>query len=179
MVDVVWYGRGGQGAFTAARLLGLSVSIYGGASALAFPSFGPERRGAPVFGYTKIDTVPIKDRSEPLKADYCIVLDDTLLSDQSLPLKDGGTLIVNTSRSERIKYSGFHIVTLDASGIALSVFGKPVVNTAMLGAFVASTNILQYNAAVSGIQTEIKKDTDKNILVFAMSYAAVLSGSML
>ena len=46
MTEIRWHGRGGLGAFTAARLLGNAASIYEGKYALAFPSFGPERRGA-------------------------------------------------------------------------------------------------------------------------------------
>ncbi|MDO4556731.1 MAG: 2-oxoacid:acceptor oxidoreductase family protein, partial [Lachnospiraceae bacterium] len=55
MTEIRWHGRGGQGAFTAARLLGNAVSIYEEKYALAFPSFGPERRGAPVLAFTRID----------------------------------------------------------------------------------------------------------------------------
>ena len=43
MIEVLWHGRGGQGAFTAARLLGAASSFADGSYALAFPSFGPER----------------------------------------------------------------------------------------------------------------------------------------
>ena len=49
MTEILWHGRGGQGAFTAARLLGAAFTLRDDHSyALAFPSFGPERRGAPV-----------------------------------------------------------------------------------------------------------------------------------
>ncbi len=54
MKEVRWHGRGGQGSFTIARLLGSAAVIHEGKHALAFPSFGPERRGAPVLGFTRI-----------------------------------------------------------------------------------------------------------------------------
>lgn len=47
MIEVRWHGRGGQGAFTAARLLGQAVAIHEHKYVQAFPSFGPERRGLP------------------------------------------------------------------------------------------------------------------------------------
>lgn len=57
MYEFLWHGRGGQGAFTAARLLGAAYSLKkDGNYALAFPSFGPERRGAPIRAFTKLDT---------------------------------------------------------------------------------------------------------------------------
>ena len=63
MIEVLWHGRGGQGAFTAARLLGAAASMADGRHALAFPSFGPERRGAPMRAFTKMADAPIGDRT--------------------------------------------------------------------------------------------------------------------
>ncbi|MDR1580636.1 MAG: 2-oxoacid:acceptor oxidoreductase family protein [Synergistaceae bacterium] len=73
MIQILWHGRGGQGAFTAARLLGTAWVLRGG-YALVFPSFGPERRGAPVRAYTKLDTKPVVDRSEIKRPDFIIDL---------------------------------------------------------------------------------------------------------
>ena len=84
MTEILWLGRGGQGAFTAAKLLGAAYTADGGRYALAFPSFGPERRGAPVRAFTKLDTKPVLDRSQTEKADYIVVLDDTLYSLSSI-----------------------------------------------------------------------------------------------
>ena len=62
MKEILWLGRGGQGAFTAARLLGAAYTIADDDKyALAFPSFGPERRGAPVRAFTKLDSEPVAD----------------------------------------------------------------------------------------------------------------------
>ena len=59
MIEILWHGRGGQGAFTAARLLGAAASLEEGLYGLAFPSFGPERRGAPMRAFTKVADRPI------------------------------------------------------------------------------------------------------------------------
>ena len=55
MTEILWHGRGGQGAFTAAKVLGAAYSLNGNYG-LAFPSFGPERRGAPILAFTKLDS---------------------------------------------------------------------------------------------------------------------------
>nr|WP_316613445.1 2-oxoacid:acceptor oxidoreductase family protein [uncultured Ruminococcus sp.] len=57
MTEILWHGRGGQGAFTAARLLGDAYSLKDNAYALAFPSFGPERRGAPTRPYARLQSL--------------------------------------------------------------------------------------------------------------------------
>jgi len=54
MIEVRWHGRGGQGAVTSVELLAVSA-IAAGKYAQGFPSFGPERRGAPVAAFTRID----------------------------------------------------------------------------------------------------------------------------
>ena len=69
MKQIRWHGRGGNGAFTAARLLGAAASIYEGQPAQAFPSFGPERRGAPVLGFTRISDKTITDHSQVYECD--------------------------------------------------------------------------------------------------------------
>jgi pyruvate ferredoxin oxidoreductase gamma subunit len=86
MIQILWKGRGGQGAFTAARLLGAAWVKKGG-YALVFPSFGPERRGAPVKAFTKLDERAIVDRSEIKNADHIIDIsnpgeEDTKLAEQ-------------------------------------------------------------------------------------------------
>ena len=63
MVEILWHGRGGQGAFTAAKLLGAAYCTQDGHYALAFPSFGPERRGAPMRAFTKLSRERIGNRS--------------------------------------------------------------------------------------------------------------------
>ena len=79
MKEILWLGRGGQGAFTAAKLFGAAyIQGHERQYALAFPSFGPERRGAPVRAFTKLDESPVLDRSQTEQADFIVVLDDTL-----------------------------------------------------------------------------------------------------
>ncbi len=50
MIEIVFYGRGGQGAVTAAQILA-TAAFREGKYSQAFPSFGPERRGAPGTAY--------------------------------------------------------------------------------------------------------------------------------
>jgi pyruvate ferredoxin oxidoreductase gamma subunit len=97
MIQVIWKGRGGQGAFTAARLLGAAWVNKGG-YALAFPSFGPERRGAPVSAFTKLDDKPVADRGEIENPDYTLDLteppEDISALAESLKLPSANTLLL-------------------------------------------------------------------------------------
>jgi pyruvate ferredoxin oxidoreductase gamma subunit len=55
LIEIRWHGRGGQGAVTSAELLA-KAAIDEGKFAQAFPAFGPERRGAPVVAFDRIDS---------------------------------------------------------------------------------------------------------------------------
>ncbi|MCR4794067.1 MAG: 2-oxoacid:acceptor oxidoreductase family protein [Ruminococcus sp.] len=159
MKEIIWLGRGGQGAFTAAKLLGAAYTIdddekYG----LAFPSFGPERRGAPVRAFTKLDTKPVADRSQTEKADYIVILDDTLYSPQLLELLKGeGKVIVNSKND----ISG--VLTFDGEKIA-SEFRLPTVNTVMFGLLVGLSEVVTADNAIEAIKGYMpQKIQERNI----------------
>jgi pyruvate ferredoxin oxidoreductase gamma subunit len=78
MIEIRFHGRGGQGAVTSAELLALAA-IGEGKYAQAFPSFGPERRGAPVVAFCRISDEPIRIRANIYEPDIVVVLDSSLL----------------------------------------------------------------------------------------------------
>jgi pyruvate ferredoxin oxidoreductase gamma subunit len=157
--EIIWLGRGGQGAFTAAKLLGAAyTSDSDDKYALAFPSFGPERRGAPVRAFTKLDTKPVVDRSQTEKADFIVILDDTLYSPnlRSL-LKDDGRIIINS------KGTIDGALTFDAEKISAE-HRLPTVNTVMYGLLVGLSDIVSTDNAVASIKGYMpQKIQERNI----------------
>ena len=153
MIEVLWLGRGGQGAFTAAKLLGAAYTSKGEAYyALAFPSFGPERRGAPVRAFTKLSQKPVVDRSQTEKADYIIILDETLYSeDLKEHLKPDGKMIINTKQSQDEK-----VVAIDGNQLA-SKLHLPTTNTVMLGAIAAISGIVSKQDVLRAIEDYMPK----------------------
>lgn len=138
MKEIRWHGRGGQGAFTACKILG-GAAVLSHKYALAFPSFGPERRGAPIQAFTKIDDTPVIDRSAVTECDYIIFLDETLYKDTvKQDLKPGGKILLNTKRPQA--YAGdAQVIALDADSFSVKILKRPVSNTAML-ALLAKTD---------------------------------------
>jgi pyruvate ferredoxin oxidoreductase gamma subunit len=100
MLEIRWHGRGGQGAVTSVELLAISA-IEQGKYAQGFPSFGPERRGAPVMAFNRVDDKQIKIRSGIYHPDVVVVLDESLVAlvDVAEGLKPEGILLVNTTKS--------------------------------------------------------------------------------
>lgn len=176
MIEVRWHGRGGQGAVTAAEILA-NAAINEGKYAQAFPSFGPERRGAPVVAFNRFDEKPIWIRSDVYKPDIVVVLDPTLLKSVNVieGLKPDGFVILNTSKKPseiKEKYGfKFKTVVLNATKIALDIIGVPVVNTAMLGAFLKTTNILKLNSVLEAVKERFTgKIGEKNVEAVIRAY---------
>lgn len=164
--QIRWHGRGGAGVVTAARLLGLAAEKHENLHSQSFAAFGPERRGAPVQAFTKLSTEKIRERSQVYNPDYVVVMESSLLSTVNVlqGLKDGGTIIINTSTPDSLKISdNYRLVTVDATGAALQYLGIPIVNTAMLGAFCAVTGLIKINSVVNAIKTEFGQNGEQNI----------------
>ncbi|NVM31524.1 MAG: 2-oxoacid:acceptor oxidoreductase family protein [Candidatus Helarchaeota archaeon] len=160
--EIRWHGRGGQGAITAAQILAEAAYYHHDMYITASPSFGAERRGAPITASTRISDEKIRLRSQITKPDIVIVLDETLLKDVDVTagLKDGGVLIINSSkRPEELNIKGnYKIVTADATKVALDLdlraAGLLVMNTPILGAVVKATDL---GISLEDIQATIKR----------------------
>lgn len=176
MKEIRWHGRGGQGGFTASRLLGIAAGMFEEKHALAFPSFGPERRGAPVLAYTKIDNKKIHDRSEVEMCDYVVIMDETLVNEQmARGIKKDATILVNSKPRTTFKaLKDFNVQTIDATSIALEILGRPITNTAMYGALVAASDLVSLEAATNSIKHEMKPAlVDKNVKIVEEAYKTI------
>jgi pyruvate ferredoxin oxidoreductase gamma subunit len=148
MLEIRFHGRGGQGAVTSVELLALAA-INEGKFAQGFPSFGPERRGAPVLAFCRVDDQRLRLRCKIVKPDVVVVLDASLLHIQmpAADLKPGGIIVLNTYKTPdevRREYGYTHTLALvDADKIAKEVLGVPIVNTTMLGALIKASGVVQ------------------------------------
>ena len=159
--EIRWHGRGGQGAITAAKIVAQAAYLKGYRGVTAAPSFGAERRGAPVSASTRISPEPVMVISQVEKPDTVVVLDHTLLKYQEVTsgLGKKGWLVVNSwQHPKELNITGdFNIATADATRVCrelgLIIAGLPVVNTAILGALVHVTKVVD----MAGIETVIRE----------------------
>lgn len=179
MVELRFHGRGGQGAVTSAELLALTA-IAQGKYAQAFPSFGPERRGAPVVAFARIDSRPIKNRHAVRKPNNVIVLDPSILRivDTSNGLAEGGFQIVNTSRTPAALREEFglkgRLVTVNANHIAAEEIGRVITNTTMLGALVKATGLVDIDKLTEQLKERFGRIAEGNIRAFKRAYEECL-----
>ena len=182
LVEIVFHGRGGQGAVTAANLLVAAALKDGNKGVQAFPFFGAERRGAPVKAFARISEEEIHLRSEIYNPDVVIVLDESIMDivDVIHGLKENGRILINTTKKpEDFSFSKkYGTAVVDATGIALKhellVGGIPVVNTPILGAIPKVLEKVTLKSIQSTIKGKWKGElADRNVKATEDAYKQV------
>jgi 2-oxoacid:acceptor oxidoreductase gamma subunit (pyruvate/2-ketoisovalerate family) len=155
MREIRWHGRGGQGAVVAARVLTAAFDKEG-KSAMAFPKYGAERRGAPVIAFSGFDDRPIREKTELYEPDCLVVLDPTLVrSVKNLfdGIKPGAVMVINSpeAMSEWYNPNLGLIGSVDATRIGLEEIGRPITNTCMLGVIARTTGWIKLDSILASL----------------------------
>jgi pyruvate ferredoxin oxidoreductase gamma subunit len=146
IIEIILHGRGGMGVVTCAEIIAEAAYLSGKfVDVHAYPSFGAERRGAPVQAYAKLSrTDTIWDRAQIENPNILIIFDESVLNQEiASSLRQGGIFIINSDKDpkyfvERYQFnSELKIVVADISKLAieknLTIDGNPVINTPILG----------------------------------------------
>ena len=158
-VEIRWHGRGGQGVVTANEILA-AAALSEGKYIKAFPEFGPERMGAPIRAFARISDKAINVHSQVYYPDYVVVLDNTLITNPSIKegLKENGKIIANfPDGKEKLKAmigNGYDVHTVNATKISTEEIGRPMANTAMVGALVRVSNIVDIKSVTSELEAK-------------------------
>lgn len=156
MHEVRIHGRGGQGAVLACSILAHAL-IDDGKHAVAIPSFGFERRGAPVAAFLRFADTPIRAMTNVYRPDCVICIDPTVHRSVDIyaGMRPGGTVVLTTkARPDELQFPDTvaRVGLCDAVGIALPIYRKPVTNAVMLGAFARTTRLLSLAALKEALQ---------------------------
>lgn len=178
MKQIRFHGRGGQGAVMASELL-CHALVHEGNYGQSIPAYGFERRGAPLEAFVKLDSKPIRERTQVYEPDGIIVLDSSLIA--QLPVFNGiqanGFAILNTRKKMTLEDIPEQVDTLaiiDANRIALDVFNAPITNTILLGAFSQATKLVSLQSLSECIENYFpKKIVEKNLVAVARGYNEV------
>lgn len=145
MLQLKFWGVGGQGVVTAAKMLSKAVSLHEDEYAITIPSYGHERRGAPVNTSIIIDSEPVLLNSFVYEPDMVVVFDPTIIDKNvniAAGIKPTSTLILNTEDEEvvkRYKALGFgKVIYADGTRFAVECIKRAIPNSSMLGAVAAS-----------------------------------------
>jgi 2-oxoacid:acceptor oxidoreductase gamma subunit (pyruvate/2-ketoisovalerate family) len=177
MIEIRFHGRGGQGTVVASKILADALAKEGN-YVQAYPEFGVERRGAPVFAFIRIDNKPIYDKSKIYNPDHVVVLDPTLVEaiDVTEGLKEGGFIIINSDRKpEEFKFPDrYRVFTVNATEVAvknkLGTLAAPIVNTAITGAVIKILKLTKLESLVAAIREAIPFKPEDNVRAAVEAY---------
>ena len=146
LIKIVLLGRGGMGIVTACEIIAEAAYLSGNfIDVQAYPSFGAERRGAPVQAYVKLSRhEKVYDRAQIENPDILIVFDDSVLTQEDVDsIEDHGIFIANSDKNPEYFVEKFNlssnirIIVANISNLSLeknlTIDGNPVINTPILG----------------------------------------------
>lgn len=181
IIEIRWHGRGGQGAITAAKIVANGAFDTGYKGVVMAPTFGTERRGAPVFTSLKISKEKIYDLSPITTPDMVVVLDHTLLEevDVTAGLKPGGLVVLNGPRPlADYSFPGMRLAVADVTSQAVAAGLPPgIVNSGIIGAFSKAAGLVDIDTLVRAIEAEfVGKKPEKNGQAARLAYANTAIG---
>lgn len=167
IIEIRWHGRGGQGAITAAKIVANAAFVSGYSGVVMAPTFGTERRGAPVLTSLKISKEKIYDLSPITEPHMVVVLDHLIVEevDVAAGLKPGGLIVINSPKHpDDFNFKGMKVATADVTSIALEAGLPPgIVNTGIIGAFAKASGLLDIDVLTRAIEDEFDgKHPEKN-----------------
>ena len=188
MQEIRFHGRGGQGAVIASRILAQALFIEG-RYAQAFPTFGAERRGAPVAAFVRADDSFINIRSRVTKPDYVVVMAARLIESVAVTdgLREGGIILINSdqavadlnlsSTTSSGSEASYRIITVDLNRIALS-YGlgskiMPLINAPVLGALAKLSKLVKPESLIQALPHFIPSRLDDNKKALRQAYETV------
>jgi pyruvate ferredoxin oxidoreductase gamma subunit len=157
LAEIRWHGRGGQGIVSVSRLLA-EAALLDKKHVQSFPEFGPERSGAPVRGFTRISDEPISIHSQIYNPNVVVIVDPTLVNASvTTGIAKNGAIIANTERTadelkKLLSVNDAHVYSVNAVRIAIDVLGRPIYNTAMLGALIKVVPLTSFESIANVVR---------------------------
>ena len=179
MIEVKISGRGGQGAVLASQVLA-TVFFEKGFYVQSFPSFGAERRGAPVSAFLRVDSKEITLRYSIQSPDWIVLFDANLLKNPMVMAGITGKtfLLVNTGLPRGLDVGECNgVYGVDATSIAeelkLRTTSFSMVNTAMVGAFAKASGLLDLESIERVIGDMVPAKRESNMAAARRAFERV------
>jgi 2-oxoacid:acceptor oxidoreductase gamma subunit (pyruvate/2-ketoisovalerate family) len=177
MIQIRWHGRGGQGAITAAKVVAEATFNSGYAGVVMAPTFGTERRGAPVSTSLKVSREKIYDLSPIQFPDIVVVLDYLILNevDVTVGLKPGGLLILNSPRAVTDHvFPKFQVAVANVTKLGIEAgLRKGIVNSGIIGTLARASGLVELEMLTRCLAKEFAgRKPAENARAAELAYAA-------
>ncbi|MEN6475754.1 MAG: 2-oxoacid:acceptor oxidoreductase family protein [Syntrophaceae bacterium] len=180
-VNIRWHGRGGQGAITAAKIVATAAFSSGYSGVVMAPTFGTERRGAPVMTSLKIARHKIYDLSPIEIPDIVVILDHLLLKEADVTngLVLGGLIVLNTPKPQSVyHFDGMRLATADVTAISVEAgLRHGMVNSGIIGVLGRAIDIVSLDNLLSAVTAEFdSKKPQQNAEACRLAYERTVLG---
>lgn len=167
----VFSGSGGQGIMSAGITLA-QTAIEMEKHSTFLPEYGPEQRG----GSAKC-TVIISDEEIisplPKKCDTLIAMNELAYAKFIGDVKEGGTVVVNSSRIKTIARDDVKTISVPVDDVALELGNVKVANTVLIGALIGATGIVSKEVVIESLSKKFKEKSPK---IMELNIAAIEKG---
>lgn len=177
MLEVKFYGRGGQGVVMASQMLA-EAFFRAGFYPQCFSVFGGERRGAPVEGFLRVSKERLRLRCGITNPDHLVLMSvDLFVPELFSSMKQGGLVLVNAKELpyEILASKGeLRLARVDAQGIADSVGLGRAINTAVLGAYCRLLPELDLEVLRQVVRESVPAKLEENLKALELAYQQVV-----
>lgn len=173
MIEIKFYGRGGQGAVIASQILA-KVFFLMGKYPQCFSVFGGERRGAPVASFLRVDDKKIYLKCEIRHPDHMIYMAPDLVDEKEVgsTLKADGLILINNALTNK-EFTGlrkFRLALVDALTVSEGAGLGATINTAMLGAYARASGAISMEFLEQAIRETVPAKVDENVAAAHRAY---------
>lgn len=173
MIEVKFYGRGGQGAVIASQILA-KVFFLMGKYPQCFSVFGGERRGAPVASFLRVDDKKIYLKCEIRRPDELIYMAGDLVDEKEIEsiLKPGGLILINNALTTNDFKSlrKFRLALVDALAVSEEAGLGGMINTAILGAYARASKAISMDYLERAIRETVPAKVEANVAAAHRAY---------
>jgi len=173
MIEIKFYGRGGQGAVIASQILA-KVFFLMGKYPQCFSVFGGERRGAPVASFLRVDDKKIYLKCEIRRPDHLVYMAPDLVDEKEVEsiLKPNGLILINNAltSSEFASLRKFRLALVDALSVSEKAGLGATINTAILGAYAKASGEISMNYLEQAIRETVPAKIEANVAAAKRAY---------
>lgn len=153
-------GSGGQGVILAGIILAEAAGIYDGKNVVQTQSYGVEARG----GASRAEVI-ISDEEivfpEVTRPDILLAMNQPSVNKFAATLKDGGTLIVDSTNVKEVPPTRGKRVSLPLTDLGVQAGGIIVANIVALGALVGITGVASEEAMRRAVLGRVPRGTEE------------------
>ncbi len=165
MVEIKFYGRGGQGVVVAAQILARAYFLMGWYPQ-CYALFGGERRGAPVTSFLRVDDKKIYLKCEIKRPDRLIYFAPDLIDENEIKstLRPGGFVLINTPFDrDHFGLPELSVSVVPATAIADKEGIGTAINTTMLGSYCRVAGDIPIGILQEAIRVSVPGKIEENL----------------